>query len=83
MRKTQGSNNSGEVVKKFQEKLENNGRIMNYNKTPKNQIEILRNNELENLWKERLKNNIAVCFKCNKWFESVEIGRLHDISHES
>ena len=56
MRKTQGSNNSGEVVKKFQEKLENNGRIMNYNKTPKNQIEILRNNELENLWKERLKN---------------------------
>ncbi|OMJ90804.1 hypothetical protein SteCoe_6785 [Stentor coeruleus] len=38
--------------------------------------------ELENVWKERLKSNISICFKCNKWFSSVELGRLHDLCHK-
>jgi RNA recognition motif-containing protein len=39
-------------------------------------------NEFQEIWNERLKSGIAICFKCNKWFESVQIGRLHDTCHK-
>lgn len=45
----------------------------------KGQADLTRKSELENLWQERLKTGIAICFHCQKWFASVEIGKLHDI----
>lgn len=37
--------------------------------------------EVTEMWAERLKQSIAVCFKCHKWFNTVELGKLHDICH--
>jgi RNA recognition motif-containing protein len=39
-------------------------------------------NEFVEMWNERLKKGISICFKCNKWFDTVELGKLHEICHK-
>ena len=37
--------------------------------------------EATEIWSDRLKQSIALCFKCQKWFDTIELGKLHDICH--
>lgn len=40
-----------------------------------------KNDEFSELWVDRLKQSIAICFKCQKWFDTVELGKIHEICH--
>lgn len=40
-----------------------------------------KSDEISELWVDRLKQSIAICFKCQKWFDTVELGKIHEICH--